>query len=123
MSPDGVDGRPSASIGTPAARYDGRRRHDVAARERRARRGQLVFGDRRASTIRAGPAEHRDRRREQTVVGPDEVSAFDLDRDAAPVGADAGIDDGEHHPVGQVLDRADEREGPGAHVERRGSRG
>ena len=79
--------------------------------------GELVLGVLERDDP-AGSAEHRDRRREQPVVGTDEEPAFDLDRDAPPLGADARIDDCEHHAVGQVLHRPHERERPGAHVER-----
>ena len=44
---------------------------------------------------------------------------LDLDRDATAVGADARIDDREHHALGEVLHRPDERESTGADVERR----
>ena len=72
-----------------------------------------------STTIRPRPAEHGDGRREQAVVGADEEAALDLDRDAAPVGADAGIDDREHDAVGQVLHRPHQRERTGPDVERR----
>jgi hypothetical protein len=67
----------------------------------------------------AGTTEHRDGRRQQPVVGPDEQPALHLDRDATPIGADPRVDDRQHHAVGEVLDRAHERERAGPHVERR----
>ena len=52
-------------------------------------------------------AGHRHCRRQQAVVGTDEhghvVALTDLDRDGPPIGADARIDDCEHHPWGEVL--------------------
>jgi hypothetical protein len=41
------------------------------------------------------------RRREQTVVGPDEPSPIALDRQCRTGRADAGIDDGEVHRTGR----------------------
>ena len=81
-------------------------------------RGQPILR-RRDLDDPARPAEHRDRRREQPVVGPDEHGVLDLDRDATPVGADPGIDDREHDTLGQVLDRPHERQRARPHVERR----
>ena len=86
--------------------------------ERRARRGQLVLRVLERDDP-LGAAEHRDGGREQPVVGADEHAVLHLDGDAPPLGSDAGIDDREHEPLGQVLHRPDERERTGAHVERR----
>ena len=105
-------GVPSASIEHSGGEVRRRRRHDVAAGERRARGAGSWYSGLSRATIRPGPPEHRDRRREQPVVGTDEEAALDLDRDAPPVGADAGVDDREHHTVGQVLHRPHERERP-----------
>ena len=71
------------------------------------------------STTRSGPAEHRDRRRQQPVVGTDQHRVLDFDGDATSIGADPGIDDREHHPFGQVLHRPHQCERTGADVESR----
>ena len=114
---------PSASIGVPAREVRGRGRHDVAARRTsgpapRSWYSRILEGD-----DPHGPAEHRDGRREQAVVGADEEPALDLDRDAAPLGADAGIDDREDDPVGQVLHRPHQRERAGRGRRTGGRRG
>ena len=72
-----------------------------------------------SATTRADPAEHRDRRGEQAVVGADEDPALDLGRDAAAVGADSRVDDREHDAVRQVLHGPHEGERPGPDVEGR----
>ena len=73
----------------------------------------------------AGAADHRHRRGEQAVVGPDEdrLAVADLDRDGPPVGADAGVDDGEHDAGAQVLGGPGQAERAGPDVVGAGCRG
>ena len=102
----------------------GRGREHVAAGEGGAGRGELVV-EARELDGRRGPTAHRDGAGQQAVVGADEVAlpAADLDGDGPPLGADAGVDDGEHHAGAQVLGRPAEGEAAGAHVVGAGSRG
>ena len=93
---------PSSASGVPSARY-------AAAGAITSRPANVALGaSSRCSALverhrPLRPAEHRDGRGEQPVVGADEVAVLDLDRDAAPGGADAGIDDREHDAGRQVL--------------------
>ena len=89
---------------------------DVAPRERRARRGQLMLGaGERDHTL--GAAQDGDGRSEQAVVGAEKDRVLDLDGDESAVGADAGVDDRQDDAaVGQVLRGPHQRENPGAHV-------
>ena len=73
-------------------------------RRRSARGGELVVGV--GQLDRSGrAADHADRRGQQPVVRPDEDrgAVAHLDRHRSAVGADPGIDDGEHHARRQVL--------------------
>ena len=109
MSSTGSISGPSTSIGMPAARYAAA--GAITSRPAKVGPGAASWYSADViSTTRLRPAEHRDRGREQPVVGADERGVLDLDRDAAPVGADAGVDDREHDALGQVLDRPHERE-------------
>ena len=65
-----------------------------------------------------GAAGHRRGRRQQPVVRPDQhpLAPGHLDRDGAPLGADARVDHGEHDAARQVLDGAHQRQRAGPHV-------
>ena len=90
---------------------------DVAAGERRARRGEMeVRVVEHDGAARA--AGDRDGRREQAVVGADENAGAvgDLDGDGARGRADARVDDGEHDAFGDVGDRSRRAQRSGADV-------
>ncbi len=77
---------------------------DVAPVEGRPRRGHVVGGI--VQNHRTGGAtDHGHRRREETVVGPDQyrLAVTDFDGDSPAIGADTGIDDGDDHTGNQVL--------------------
>ena len=64
-----------------------------------------------------GAAEQRHGGGQEAVVGADERGGGGGDGEEAAVGADAGVDDGEHHTaVGEVLHGAHEGEPAGPHV-------
>ena len=86
----------------------------VAPGEGRARAPAAGTSGLVSSTAAVGAAAHRDRAGEQPVVGTDEVAlpVADLDGDGPAGGADAGVDDGEHHAGAQVLRGAAEVSDP-----------
>ena len=79
---------------------------DIASRKGRPRRRQAVLGAGEDDGP-AGTAHHRYGWCQQPVVRPDEhgLAIGDLDGDGPPLAPDTGVDDGQHHSGGEVLDR------------------
>ena len=70
--------------------------------------------------LRAAAAVHAPRPGDQAVVGADDALLLDLDDQHAPVGADAGVDDGEVRGAGrEAVDGALQRDRAAQHVLRR----
>ena len=120
VSSAGIDLGAEVDQGHAVAEMGRGRGEDVASRERRAGRLELVLGVRQLDRA-FGTAGHRHRRCQETVVGSDHHAgtAGDLDRDRTAVGADARIDDREHDTRWHVADAPRERECSGANVVRR----
>ena len=116
-SDSGSIGAPEVGEGHAGAQVGGGGGEHVAAGEGGPGRGELVVGVGELDG-RGGAAAHRDGAGEQPVVGADEVAlpVADLHGDGAPLGADAGVDDRQHHARAQVLRGAAQREAAGPHV-------
>ena len=116
-SDSGSIGAPSSASGTPAAEVGGGGREDVAAGERRAGGGELVVGVRELDGARwRRRTSRRPRPAGRCRARPGALAVADLDRDRPALGADAGVDDREHHARAQVLRGAARVRPPAAHV-------
>ncbi len=92
-----------------------RRREDIAAMKRLARRGDDRLGILDRHDL-VGTSNHRHRRGEQAVVRPYEGTPGGLGSDRLPVGAHTRIDDSDTDAFGQVLDGTRQRQRRCLHV-------
>ena len=107
-----VDLGPEIGHRHPTTKMRSSWREHIATIERRtAYRGEKEVGVAKFNGARRA-ADHPHRRGKQTVVWTNENrhAVTDLDGDRAAVGADAGVDDREHHPWTQIIGGASKRE-------------